>query len=105
MDSFCGSTRRRHRGAGGGRAARRRARLSSPESDGQFLWQHASPKLAAGRVNDWPFQGVASSPLVEGERLYYVSNRAKLTCVDTKGFSDNENDGPIKDEKLTGPKD
>ena len=75
------------------------------ESNGEFLWQHTSEKLAAGRVNDWPFQGVASSPLVEGERLYYVSNRAKLTCVDIKGFSDNENDGPYKDEKLTGPKD
>ncbi|HYI94435.1 MAG TPA: PQQ-binding-like beta-propeller repeat protein [Bryobacteraceae bacterium] len=75
------------------------------ESDGEFLWQHTSEKLAAGRVNDWPFQGVASSPLVEGERLYYVSNRAKLVCVDIKGFTDNENDGPFKDEKLTGPKD
>lgn len=75
------------------------------ESDGEFLWQHTSEKLAAGRVNDWPFQGVASSPLVEGERLYYVSNRAKLTCLDVKGFSDNENDGPYKEEKLTGPKD
>jgi outer membrane protein assembly factor BamB len=75
------------------------------ESDGEFLWQHTSEKLAAGRVNDWPFQGVASSPLVEGDRLYYVSNRAKLICVDTKGFSDNENDGPFKEEKLTGPKD
>ncbi|HYP06459.1 MAG TPA: PQQ-binding-like beta-propeller repeat protein [Bryobacteraceae bacterium] len=75
------------------------------ESDGEFLWQHTSEKLPAGRVNDWPFQGVASSPLVEGERLYYVSNRAKLTCVDIKGFSDNENDGPFKEEKLTGPKD
>ena len=28
-----------------------------------------------GRANDWPFQGVASSPLVEGDQLYYVSNR------------------------------
>lgn len=75
------------------------------ESDGEFLWQHATPKLAAGRVNDWPYQGVASSPLVEGERLYYVTNEAKLLCVDTKGFTDGENDGPYKDEKLTGPKD
>lgn len=75
------------------------------ESDGEFLWQHTSEKLAAGRVNDWPFQGVASSPLVEGERLYYVSNRAILTCLDVKGFTDNENDGPYKEEKLTGPKD
>lgn len=78
------------------------------ESDGEFLWQHTSAKLPAGRVNDWPYQGVASSPLVEGERLYYVSNQAKLICLDTKGFTDGENDGPYKDEekaKLTGPKD
>lgn len=72
------------------------------ESDGQFLWQHTNEKLAAGRVNDWPFQGVASSPLIEGDRLYYVSNRAELICLDTEGFRDNENDGPFKDEKLTG---
>jgi len=74
------------------------------ESDGEFMWQHTSEKLAAGRVNDWPYQGVASSPLVEGDRLYYVSNRAKLTCIDIKGFS-NGNDGPFKSEKFTGPKD
>ena len=30
------------------------------ESDGEFLWQHTNEKLAAGRVNDWPFQGVCS---------------------------------------------
>jgi len=30
------------------------------ESDGEFLWQHTSEKLASGRVNDWPYQGVAS---------------------------------------------
>ena len=28
-----------------------------------------------------------------------------LFCLDTKGFSDGENDGPVKDEKLAGPKD
>lgn len=77
--------------------------MAFSEADGKFLWQHTSEKLAAGRVNDWPFQGVASSPLIEGDRLYYVSNRAELICVDTEGFRDNENDGPFKDEKLTGP--
>jgi outer membrane protein assembly factor BamB len=55
------------------------------ESDGKFLWQHANEKLAAGRALDWPFQGVCSSPLVEGERLYYVTNRCELVCLDTKG--------------------
>ena len=57
-------------------------------------------KLAAGRVNDWPYQGVASSPYVEGDRIYYVSNRAELMCLDTQGFRDKENDGPVTDEKL-----
>ena len=72
------------------------------ESDGAFMWQMVHDKLAAGRVNDWPYQGVASSPLVDGDRIYYVSNRAELMCLDTQGFRDKENDGPYTDEKLTG---
>ena len=36
-----------------------------------------------------------------GDRLYYVSNRGVLFCLDIQGFRDNENDG-AKDEKLTG---
>ena len=73
------------------------------ESDGAFMWQMVHDKLAAGRVNDWPYQGVASSPFVEGDRLYYVSNRAELVCLDTQGFRDKgENDGPVIDEKQTG---
>jgi outer membrane protein assembly factor BamB len=76
------------------------------ESDGQFLWQHTHPKLEAGRANDWPYQGIASSPIVEGEKLYYVSNRGVVNCLDIQGFRDsNENDGPFKDEKLTGQND
>ncbi len=74
-------------------------------SDGEFLWQMTHEKLAAGRVNDWPFQGVASSPLVDGDRVYYVSNRAELVCLDIQGFRDGENDGPFKDERFTSEKD
>ena len=55
------------------------------ESDGKFLWQHTNVKLPSGRANDWPYQGVCSSPLVEGDRLYYVSNRCELVCLDTHG--------------------
>src|SRR5215467_10929367 len=75
------------------------------ESNGEFLWQHTNEKLASGRVNDWPYQGVCSSPLVEGNRLYYVTNRCELVCLDTQGFRDGENNGPYKDEKLTGKND
>src|SRR6202047_5101770 len=55
------------------------------ESDGKFLWQHTNEKLPQGRALDWPYQGVCSSPLVEGDRLYYVSNRGELISLDTHG--------------------
>lgn len=75
------------------------------ETDGEFMWQQTHRKLESGRANDWPFQGVASSPLVEGDRLYYTSNRGVVWCLDTKGFTDGENDGPMTDEELTGAQD
>jgi len=71
------------------------------ESDGQFLWQAVHDKLAAGRANDWPFQGVCSSPLIENGTAYYVSNRGELVAVDLDGFRDGSNDGLVKDEKQT----
>ena len=75
--------------------------MSFRERDGEFLWQMTHEKLAAGRVNDWPEQGICSSPAVSGDRLYYVSNRAEVVSLDTEGFLDGENDGPVKDEKDT----
>src|SRR5258705_3150062 len=48
------------------------------ESDGEFLWQPVCDQLAARRVNDWPYQGVCSSPLVAGERPSYVTIQAEL---------------------------
>jgi len=68
---------------------------------GKLLWQSAHAKLGAGRVNDWPLQGVCSTPAVEGDRLYYVSNRAEVICADTEGFRDGENDGPYTEETET----
>jgi outer membrane protein assembly factor BamB len=75
------------------------------ESDGTFLWQAVSDKLEAGKSVDWPEQGVASSPAVVGNRLYYVTNRAELVALDTEGFADGENDGPVTDERMRGPAD
>ncbi len=76
--------------------------MAFSETDGKFLWQMAHPKLSAGRVNDWPLQGVCSTPAVEGDRMYYVSNRCELVSLDTEGFMDKENDGPFTEEKETG---
>ncbi len=68
------------------------------ESDGEFLWQSTHTKLPAGRVNDWPQQGICSTPFIEGDRLYYISNRCEVVCLDTEGFFDGENDGEIMTE-------
>jgi len=75
------------------------------ESDGQFLWQAVSHVLESGFENNWSEQGVCSSPAVEGNRLYYVSNRGELVCLDTEGFMDGRNDGPFQDEVHKGPTD
>ena len=75
------------------------------ESDGKFLWQAVTDKLDSGSDNDFPEQGVCSSPAVEGKRLYYVSNRGELICLDTDGFTDGKNDGPFQDEVRKGPTD
>lgn len=76
--------------------------MAFDEKTGDFLWQATHEKLSAGRVNDWPYQGVCSSPVVEADKVYYVSNRAELLCLDAKGFRDDENDGDMKDEKFKG---
>ena len=75
------------------------------ETSGEFLWQATFEKLASGRANDWPFQGIASSPLIENGIAYFVSNRGQVVAVDVDGFHDKSNDGTIKDEKLTGTHD
>jgi outer membrane protein assembly factor BamB len=47
---------------------------------GKFLWQVVHPKLPS-RVNDWPEVGLCSTPTAEGDRVYYVSNRAEVVCL------------------------
>ena len=74
-------------------------------SDGAFLWQAVHEKLPEGRSQDWPGQGVCSTPAVVGDRLYYLSNRAELVALDAEGFRDGENDGPLKDEAKHGERD
>ena len=74
-------------------------------SSGEFLWQYTSAKLESGSANDWPEQGIASSPLIDGDRAYFVSNRATLVCVDLEGFRDGENDGPVTNEPSAGSND
>ncbi|MCI0380864.1 MAG: PQQ-binding-like beta-propeller repeat protein [Gemmataceae bacterium] len=49
---------------------------------GDFLWQTVFTKLPGGRVVDWPEEGICSTPVVEGDKLYFVSNRCEVVCAD-----------------------
>jgi len=73
------------------------ALLCFDEKDGKFLWQHSSEKLPTGRVHDWPLQGICAAPLVEGDRLWFVTSRGEVRCLDTEGFLDGEDDGITND--------
>ena len=72
--------------------------LCFDEKTGEFLWQLTRKKLAAGRVNDWPEQGICSTPCVEGDRLWVATNRCELMCIDVNGFHDGKNDGLQNEE-------
>ena len=67
------------------------------ELDGSFLWQLVVPKLDEDPYLDWPKTGIASPATVEGDRVYIVSNRGEVICLDAKGMS-NGNQGPYQDE-------
>ena len=71
---------------------------------GALLWQLSAPKLGTGQVSDWEFVGLCSSPAVEGDRLWVLTNRCELACLDVNGLADG-NDGPYQDEGryLAGP--
>ena len=66
--------------------------------DGKFLWQDSSEKLPAGRVVDWEQQGICSTAVIEGKRMWYVTSRGEVKCLDTEGFYDGKNDGPFTKE-------
>ncbi len=66
------------------------------EKTGAFLWQLVVPKLKSGKVNDWENLGILSSAVVENDRVYLVTSRCEVICLDAKGQS-NGNQG-MQDE-------
>ena len=66
------------------------------EATGKFLWQAVHDKLPGGPVVDWPREGICSSPLVEGDRVYYVSNRCTLVCADVNGAANGRQGKPLQ---------
>jgi len=73
------------------------------EKTGALLWQAVHDKLPDGQVKDWPKEGVCATPLVDGNRVYYTTNRCTLICLDVNGMKDG-NQG-VQTEKYKGETD
>lgn len=76
------------------------------EKSGEFLWQLVVPKKRwlsndiSGPEDpylDWPNSGISSPATVVGDRVYIVTNRGEVLCLDANGLK-NGNQGPFKDE-------
>ncbi len=64
---------------------------------GRFLWQLVVPKRTEDIYYDWPESGIASSVTVEGHRVYLVSNRGEVLCLEARpvaGKSEVRNPNP-----------
>jgi outer membrane protein assembly factor BamB len=72
------------------------------EASGKRLWQldiprfrTKNPKYNADKLN----LGLCSSPTVDGDRVYVMTSRGEVLCLDVAGLA-NGNDGPYTDEGL-----
>jgi hypothetical protein len=64
------------------------------ESDGKFLWQYVSPRLRE-YDQDGPLHSMGSTPLIEGDRLWLITNRCETLCLDVGPLRHGE--GPPKE--------
>jgi len=67
------------------------------EATGNLLWQLVCPKREEDPYHDWPKSGISSPASVEGDRVYLVSNRGEVLCLDARGMA-NGNGGVVQDE-------
>src|SRR5688572_17890415 len=73
------------------------------EKTGNYLWQLVVPKLASGKVNDWENLGLLSSPTVEGDRVYIVTSRCEVMCLDVNGLSNGNQGYQDEAQYFVGP--
>lgn len=78
--------------------------LCLDKRDGSLRWQFARPRMEGDIYRDWVRVAVCSPPTVENGRVYMVTNRHEVVCLDIDGMRDG-NDGPFLDEKSFLPAD
>ncbi len=69
--------------------------LCLDERTGKFMWQLAVPKYTDLKMFDTLDLGICSSPTVEGDKVYLVTNRAEVICVDLAGPAAGQTVEPI----------
>lgn len=72
------------------------------ESSGRRLWQLVVPRFEIDRSKvsedfDLMNLGICATPTVDGDRVYVVTDRCEVLCLDVDGMADG-NDGPFRDE-------
>lgn len=73
--------------------------LCLDEKDGSLIWQLVIPRMLGDIYKDWPQISLCSPPTVEGNRVYMVTNRYEVVCLDLNGLADG-NDGPYLNEAM-----
>lgn len=51
------------------------------ESDGKFLYQYTAERLPK-YTQDWPTSGLSTTPVAEGDKLWFITNRREIVCLD-----------------------
>jgi len=66
------------------------------ESDGKFLYQYSTPRLKSDQnLADWSGNGLSCTPIAEGHKLWFMTNRREVVCLDTEPLS--KGTGPAKE--------
>ncbi len=70
------------------------------EQSGELLWQLIAPRRHTdlpGALFNHLNLGICSSATIEGDRVYVLTSRAEIVCLDARGMADG-NDGPYREE-------
>lgn len=67
------------------------------EKTGKHRWELVVPKLVEIQYADWHRVGMCSTPVIENGKIYLVTNRGDILCLDINGLADG-NQGTFQDE-------
>ena len=54
-------------------------------------------------MSDWEYLGICSSPAVFGNRVYVVTNRCEVVCMDVEGLANGNQGAQDEGAYMAGP--